>query len=77
MEDKKTTELAPYRLRDLLDGGTIDIITEGNISIPLSLDTLSNLVAKRSNDRNPTPTELMMFANTAIEQKCNPYLKEL
>lgn len=76
MEDNAQTAIQPYRIRDIVEGGSIDLTTTGNVAIPLSLNLLSKLVRVRSNDRVPDVAELAMFANVIIEQRCNPYLNE-
>lgn len=70
-----TTQIEPYRLKDLAGGGTIEVVTKGNVAIPMSLQMLSSLVSVAGN-RAPNTAELVMYANTVIEQNCNPYLKE-
>lgn len=77
--EDKTKALArvePYHLGEFAKGGSIDFITQGNVSIPLSLQLLKGIVPVRQGDREPSTTEMVMFANTVIEQKCNCYLNE-
>lgn len=76
MEESKPNAIEPYRLKDLAGGGTLEITTLGNVAIPVSLDLLKRLVRGKPTDREPDTAELVMFANTIIEQKCNPYLNE-
>jgi len=67
----------PVHLRDLLvKDSVLEVLTQGNISIPISLPLLRNLVQVKADDREPTDAELLMFANMIIEQRCNPYLGE-
>jgi len=68
--------IEPYRLGEFATGGKIDFITQGNVSIPLSIELLKGIVPVKQNDREPYVVELVMFANTVIEQKCNCYLNE-
>lgn len=66
-----------YNLRNLLEPeGTIEILTQGGVAIPITLKLLRKLVAIPKNEREPTDVELLMFANMAIDQKLNPYLAE-
>jgi len=70
------TAIEPYRLKDFAKGGTLELVTHGNVSIPVSLELLDGIIQVRASDRKPNIVEKVMFANTIIEQKCNPYLNE-
>ena len=74
--ETETTAIAPYELKEFAGGGTINFLTKGNVSIPLSIELLSAIVTVKSGDRAPSKTELVMYANSVIEQGCNCYLNE-
>ncbi len=76
MSIPEPTAIVPYRLGDFAKGGSIDFLTQGNVSIPLSLDLLKAIVTVKPGDRAPNTTELVMFVNAVIEQGCNCYLNE-
>lgn len=72
----KLATVEPYHLGEFAKGGNIDFITQGNVSIPLSLQLLRGIISVRQGDPEPSVTELVMFANAVIEQGCNCYLNE-
>lgn len=69
-----TTE--PYKLSEFAAGGTLEFITTGNVSIPLSIPLLQAFVSKKPNDPLPTKAEMVTFCNMIVEQNCNVYLGE-
>lgn len=75
-EPKPETAIEPYHLGEFAKGGKIDFLTQGNVSIPLSIELLKGIVPVKQGDRAPNVVEMVMFANTVIEQKCNCYLNE-
>lgn len=68
--------IEPYHLGDFAKGGKIDFLTQGNVSIPLSIELLRAIVPVRQGEREPNTTEMVMFVNAVIEQGCNCYLNE-
>lgn len=73
---KHATAIEPYHLGEFAKGGKIDFLTQGNVSIPLSIELLRGIVPVRQGEREPNVVELVMFANAVIEQGCNCYLNE-
>jgi len=76
MAEQNPNPIEPYNLKSFAEGGTLELVTLGNVSIPVSINLLNKLVTVKAGDRQPDMTEKVMFANTIIEQKCNPYLNE-
>ena len=73
---KVLAKVEPYHLGDFAKGGKIDFLTQGNVSIPLSIELLKGIVPIKKGDRAPSVTEMVMYVNTVIEQGCNCYLNE-
>jgi len=73
-----------YNIKDLFEeGGSIEMTTEGGVTILLTLDLLRKLIPKGFTDRDkkvpardPNLAEIAMFANMILEDKLNPYKKE-
>jgi hypothetical protein len=66
----------PVRMRELLaKDGAIEIVTQGNVAITISLPLLRQLT-RVSGTREPATAELVMFGNMCVEDRLNPYKKE-